>query len=75
MTAMLMTAVLQAFANLTHMTRRAMCSVMLMTVLPRRGSVVMTDGEELDSWFVILNGQVEVVCSDDTHRSLQMGDG
>ena len=38
------------------------------------GTVVMTDGEELDSWSVIINGHVEVVDGNGETRELHLGD-
>lgn len=66
--------IVQAFANMTQMTRRALCSVMVFAVVPREGTVVMKDGEELDSWSVILNGEVEITRPDGSVERLQMGD-
>ena len=37
---------------------------MVFAVIDRAGTVVMNDGEELDSWSVILNGRVEIVRRD-----------
>ena len=37
---------------------------MVFAVVEKAGTVVMTDGEELDSWSVIINGHVEIM--DDT---------
>ena len=51
---------LQAFANMTLATRRALCAVMVFAVVEKAGTIVMKDGEELDSWSVILNGQVAI---------------
>lgn len=33
---------------------------MVFAVVEKAGTVVMTDGEELDSWSVIINGHVEI---------------
>ncbi|XP_076440019.1 rap guanine nucleotide exchange factor 2-like [Babylonia areolata] len=65
----------RAFASLSHMTRKALCHVMVFAVVPHEGTTVMKDGEELDSWSVILNGWVEVSHLDGTREHLQMGDG
>ncbi len=35
-------------------------SVMVFAVVEKAGTVVMNDGEELDSWSVIINGEVRV---------------
>jgi Rap guanine nucleotide exchange factor 2 len=47
---------------------------MVFAVIEKRGTVVMRDNEELDSWSVILNGQVEIIHSDGSAEFLQMGD-
>ena len=51
---------LRAFANMTLSVRRALCRVMVFAVVERAGTIVMNDGEELDSWSVIINGHVEI---------------
>ena len=65
---------LQAFANMTLATRRALCAVMVFAVVEKAGTIVMNDGEELDSWSVILNGHVEITRPDGTIEHLHMGD-
>ncbi|GLV34005.1 PDZ domain-containing guanine nucleotide exchange factor [Carabus blaptoides fortunei] len=52
---------LTAFTNMTLAVRRALCSVMVFAVVEKAGTVVMNDGEELDSWSVLVNGCVEIV--------------
>lgn len=47
---------------------------MVYAVVERAGTVVMNDGEELDSWSVILNGQVQITYDDSTTKTLSMGD-
>ena len=37
-----------------------MCEKMVFAVVDKAGTVVMNDGEELDSWSVIINGAVRV---------------
>ena len=54
--------------------RRSLCAVMVFAVVETAGTVVMNDGEELDSWSVILNGHVEIKRPDDTIEHLHMGD-
>ena len=66
---------LKAFTNMTNSVRRALVATMVFAVVEKAGTVVMTDGEELDSWSVIINGHVEVV--DGLHgetRELHLGD-
>ncbi|XP_076369185.1 rap guanine nucleotide exchange factor 2-like isoform X2 [Tachypleus tridentatus] len=65
---------LPAFANMTLAVRRALCAVMVFAVVKKAGTIVMNDGEELDSWSVVVNGQVEVDLSDGTNRELHVGD-
>lgn len=65
---------LQAFANMTMAIRRALCAVMVYAVVEKAGTVVMNDGEELDSWSVILDGSVKVTYADGSDRVLNMGD-
>ncbi|MBN3279016.1 RPGF6 factor, partial [Polyodon spathula] len=51
---------LPAFANMTMSVRRELCSVMILEVVEQAGAVILEDGQELDSWYVILNGSVEI---------------
>ena len=64
----------QAFSNMTEHTRRLLCEVMVFAVVPKEGSIVMKDGEELDSWSVILNGEVEVTRHSGETTRLSVGD-
>ncbi|XP_072262096.1 rap guanine nucleotide exchange factor 2 isoform X10 [Pyxicephalus adspersus] len=64
---------LPAFANMTMSVRRELCAVMVFAVVERAGTVVLNDGEELDSWSVILNGSVEVTYPDGRTEILCMG--
>lgn len=67
---------LRAFANMTLSVRRALCRVMVFAVVEKAGTVVMNDGEELDSWSVIINGHVEIDggVSGEPGRTLHLGD-
>ena len=65
---------LQAFSNLTMTTRHALCGAMIFATVEKADTIVMNDGEELDSWCVILNGQVEVTRRNGTIELLQLGD-
>ncbi|XP_030377448.1 rap guanine nucleotide exchange factor 2 isoform X2 [Scaptodrosophila lebanonensis] len=65
---------LKAFTNITLAVRRALCSVMVFAVVDKAGTVVMSDGEELDSWSVLINGAVEIEHGNGTREELQMGD-
>uniref|UniRef100_A0A3B5PUA5 Rap guanine nucleotide exchange factor 2 n=1 Tax=Xiphophorus maculatus TaxID=8083 RepID=A0A3B5PUA5_XIPMA len=64
---------LPAFANMTMSVRRELCAVMVFAVVERAGTIVLNDGEELDSWSVILNGSVEVTYPDSRTEMLCMG--
>ncbi|NXN92376.1 RPGF2 factor, partial [Rhinopomastus cyanomelas] len=64
---------LPAFANMTMSVRRELCAVMVFAVVERAGTIVLNDGEELDSWSVILNGSVEVTYVDGRTEILCMG--
>ncbi|XP_056455891.1 rap guanine nucleotide exchange factor 2 isoform X3 [Gadus chalcogrammus] len=64
---------LPAFANMTMSVRRELCAVMVFAVVERAGTAVLNDGEELDSWSVILNGSVEVLHPEGRAEILCMG--
>ncbi|XP_034398948.1 rap guanine nucleotide exchange factor 2 isoform X3 [Cyclopterus lumpus] len=64
---------LPAFANMTMSVRRELCAVMVFAVVERAGTIVLNDGEELDSWSVILNGSVEVTYPEGRAEILCMG--
>lgn len=51
-----------------------MCAIMRLAVVYDAGTVVLKDGEELDSWSAIIDGQVEVVHTDGTTVQLDPGD-
>ncbi|KAG5898058.1 hypothetical protein JTB14_001764 [Gonioctena quinquepunctata] len=65
---------LKAFTNMTLAVRKALCQVMVFAVVEKAGTIVMNDGEELDSWSVLVNGSVEVVIPDEPNQTLYMGD-
>ncbi|RZF43997.1 hypothetical protein LSTR_LSTR007269 [Laodelphax striatellus] len=65
---------LKAFTNMTLAVRRALCSVMVFAVVEKAGTIVMNDGEELDSWSVLINGHVEVEHSNGHIEHLHIGD-
>ncbi|XP_035779151.1 rap guanine nucleotide exchange factor 2-like isoform X2 [Anopheles albimanus] len=65
---------LKAFTNMTFAVRRALCSVMVFAVVEKAGTVVMNDGEELDSWSVLINGHVEIEHSTGEVEYLHYGD-
>ncbi|XP_034934295.1 rap guanine nucleotide exchange factor 2-like isoform X2 [Chelonus insularis] len=65
---------LKAFTNMTLAVRRALCAVMVFAVVESAGMVVLTDGEELDSWSVLINGAVEIEHSNGEIEQLHLGD-
>ncbi|XP_053573197.1 rap guanine nucleotide exchange factor 6 [Bombina bombina] len=64
---------LPAFVNMTMSVRRKLCSVMIFEVVEHAGATILQDGQELDSWYVILNGIVEITYSDGRSENLCMG--
>ncbi|XP_067008888.1 rap guanine nucleotide exchange factor 2 [Anabrus simplex] len=65
---------LKAFTNMTLAVRRDLCGVMVFAVVEKAGTIVMNDGEELDSWSVLINGHVEVEHANGETEQLQVGD-
>ena len=65
---------LKAFTNMTLSVRRALVATMVFAVVEKASTVVMTDGEELDSWSVIINGHVEIESKDGPLQELHLGD-
>ncbi|GAB0092081.1 rap guanine nucleotide exchange factor 2 [Sergentomyia squamirostris] len=65
---------LKAFTSFTFAVRRALCSVMVFAVVEKAGTMVMNDGEELDSWSVLINGHVTIEHATGDHEDLQVGD-
>lgn len=65
---------LKAFTNMTLTVRRALCSVMVFAVVEKSGTIVMNDGEEHDSWSVLINGHVEVLHPSGEMEHLHIGD-
>ncbi|XP_035289181.1 rap guanine nucleotide exchange factor 6 isoform X4 [Anguilla anguilla] len=55
---------LPAFANMTMSVRRELCTVMIFEVVEQAETVILQDRQELDLWYVILNGSVEVSHAD-----------
>uniref|UniRef100_A0A4W4H918 Rap guanine nucleotide exchange factor (GEF) 6 n=1 Tax=Electrophorus electricus TaxID=8005 RepID=A0A4W4H918_ELEEL len=64
---------LPAFANMTMSVRRELCTVMVFEVVEQAGTVMLRDKQELDLWYVILNGSVEISHADGRAESLCMG--
>ncbi|XP_048580801.1 rap guanine nucleotide exchange factor 6 isoform X2 [Nematostella vectensis] len=65
---------LPAFANMTQNVRRSLCAVMVFAVVEKADAIVMKDGEELDSWCVILNGSVIIEVENEPPVELHLGD-
>ncbi|XP_063751004.1 rap guanine nucleotide exchange factor 6 isoform X4 [Eleginops maclovinus] len=64
---------LPAFANMTMSVRRDLCSVMVFEVVEQAGTVILQDKKELDLWYVILNGAVEISHPEARVETLCMG--
>ncbi|VDP29169.1 unnamed protein product [Soboliphyme baturini] len=63
-----------AFANLPMCVRRELCCKMVFAIVDKAGTVVMKNGEQLDSWSVIVNGEVEVTLPNGQKKSYHLGD-
>ncbi|KAL5018419.1 hypothetical protein ScPMuIL_004141 [Solemya velum] len=63
-----------AFANKSLALRRALCANMEFEEFEKRGTTIIQQGDELDYWSVILNGQVEIAFPDGSSAILQEGD-
>ncbi|KAM9348230.1 rap guanine nucleotide exchange factor 6 [Symphorus nematophorus] len=64
---------LPAFANMTMSVRRDLCSVMVFEVVEQAGTVILHNKQELDLWYVILNGAVEISHPEGRVETLCMG--
>uniref|UniRef100_A0A8C8FYW9 Rap guanine nucleotide exchange factor 6 n=1 Tax=Oncorhynchus tshawytscha TaxID=74940 RepID=A0A8C8FYW9_ONCTS len=64
---------LPAFANMTMSVRRDLCTVMVFEVVEQAATVILQDKQELDLWYVILNGGVEINHPDGRMETLCMG--
>ncbi|XP_077080719.1 rap guanine nucleotide exchange factor 6 isoform X1 [Siphateles boraxobius] len=64
---------LPAFANMTMSVRRELCRVMMFEVVELEGTVILQDKQELNSWYVILNGCVEISYGEGRAEMLCMG--
>uniref|UniRef100_A0AAV2J9D6 Rap guanine nucleotide exchange factor (GEF) 6 n=1 Tax=Knipowitschia caucasica TaxID=637954 RepID=A0AAV2J9D6_KNICA len=64
---------LPAFANMTMSVRRELCGVMVFEVVEQAATVILQDQQELDHWYVILNGSVEVSRAEGRAEVLCMG--
>ena len=66
--------VLPAFSNLTGPIRRELCRHMVYVSVEAAGTTVLSDGEELDSWVVLLSGNVELRHPDGHTEPLAVGE-
>jgi Rap guanine nucleotide exchange factor 2 len=66
---------LKAFTNMTLAVRRKLCSAMRIVTIDKAGTEVLSDGEELDSWAVVVNGCMEVLVPGEESQTLTVGDG
>uniref|UniRef100_A0A8C1B7M5 Rap guanine nucleotide exchange factor (GEF) 6 n=1 Tax=Cyprinus carpio carpio TaxID=630221 RepID=A0A8C1B7M5_CYPCA len=64
---------LPAFANMTLSVRRELCRVMMFEVVEQEGTIILQHKQELDLWYVILNGSVEISYGDGRTEILCMG--
>ncbi|XP_062392031.1 rap guanine nucleotide exchange factor 6 isoform X2 [Sardina pilchardus] len=64
---------LPAFANMTMSVRRELCTVMVFEVVEQAATVILQDRQELDLWYVIVNGSVEIGHADGRAELLCMG--
>ncbi|XP_037544188.1 rap guanine nucleotide exchange factor 6 [Nematolebias whitei] len=64
---------LPAFANMTMSVRRDLCSVMMFEVVEQAGTVLLHNKQELDHWYVILNGAIEISHPEGRVETLCMG--
>ena len=53
---------------------RKLCSCMVLGVVDKAETIVLEHNEKLDSWAVVLNGQVESILPDGSIKSYQIGD-
>uniref|UniRef100_A0A1I8FTV7 Rap guanine nucleotide exchange factor 2 n=1 Tax=Macrostomum lignano TaxID=282301 RepID=A0A1I8FTV7_9PLAT len=65
---------LHAFSNFTRATQRQFAGCMLYAVVEKPGQVVLDDGEKLDSWSVIVDGEVEIQRPGNAPVQLHCGD-
>uniref|UniRef100_A0AC35U876 Rap guanine nucleotide exchange factor 2 n=1 Tax=Rhabditophanes sp. KR3021 TaxID=114890 RepID=A0AC35U876_9BILA len=67
-------AQMQAFARLPMSIRRQLCLKMLFAVVSEQGTVILQDGDKLDSWSVVVNGFVEWTKPNGEKTEYRMGD-
>ena len=52
---------LPGFANMTLPVRERLCSLMRLQTYPEQHSVLLNSGEEVDTWWVVFSGSVELI--------------
>ncbi|KRZ71774.1 Rap guanine nucleotide exchange factor [Trichinella papuae] len=65
---------MSSFASLPIYVKCELCRKMVFAVVDKAGTIVMKHGEQLDSWSVIINGEVEVVFPDGHRYEYHIGD-
>ncbi|XP_064404349.1 rap guanine nucleotide exchange factor 6-like isoform X2 [Halichondria panicea] len=63
-----------AFTNMTSNIRQALFQILMLQTFENEGSIVIDNGEEVDKWYVVLNGQLRLVRDSDTDRTYHVGD-
>ncbi|XP_075878162.1 rap guanine nucleotide exchange factor 6 isoform X3 [Nelusetta ayraudi] len=64
---------LPAFTNMTMSVRRELCGVMVFEVVEQAATILLQHKQELDLWYVILNGAVEISRGEGRTETLCMG--
>lgn len=62
------------FADLSFGVLRELCAVMSLEVFDDAGTIILNDGDELESWRLLLSGVVEIECPDGNKYELFPGD-
>ncbi|KRY65868.1 Rap guanine nucleotide exchange factor, partial [Trichinella pseudospiralis] len=65
---------MSSFASMPIYVKCELCRKMVFAVVDKAGTIVMKHGEQLDSWSVIINGEVEVVFPDGHRYEYHIGD-
>ncbi|KRZ50474.1 Rap guanine nucleotide exchange factor [Trichinella nativa] len=65
---------MSSFASLPIYVKCELCRKMVFAVVDKAGTIVMKHGEQLDSWSVVINGEVEVVFPDGHRYEYHIGD-
>lgn len=59
---------------MTVATRREICAVVAFALIESANTTIYTNGQEFDSWSVIINGEVEILRPDGSTDQLHVGD-